>query len=160
MKLIMEAYSLTNKTGDFFRLIKERQNNVKLDLSGNQIRSLEFQIRLDSEEKHHSAVVYGIIDAIGTLGGVHDIVLWCVMFIYGSLRKNVYLFSIINCLIRTEQLKDTTPQQNDEQRDDNQIQINAPDQVSRQNANRLNNDQNQNYTPVRRSETGLLPRMF
>ena len=75
MKLITEAYSLTNKTGKFFRILKEKQDRYEQDLNLNTIPSMEFQIILDSEEKHHSVKFYGIIDAIGTLGGVHEIIL-------------------------------------------------------------------------------------
>ena len=157
MKSIMEAYSLINKTGEFFRVRKESHDRYEQNLDYSTIESLEFQIILDSEEKHHSAKVYGIIDAIGTLGGVHDIVLWCIMLIYGSLRKNVYLFSIINCLIQTEQLQDTANEDNNEQRDSNQIQSCTHNQTNR---NRLNNDQTHNYTPIHRSEIDMRPRMF
>ena len=157
MKLTMEAYSLINKTGEFFRVQKESHDKYEQNLDYSTIDSLEFQVRLDSEEKHHSAKVYGIIDAIGTLGGVHDIVLWCIMLIYGSLRKNVYLFSIINCLIQSEQLQDTANEDNNEPRDSNQIQSCTHNHTNR---NRLNNDQTHNYTPIHRSEIKMRPRMF
>ena len=115
---------------------------------------------LDSEEKLHSAKIYGFIDAIGTLGGVHEIVLWCILLIYGSLRKNVYFFSIINRLIQTEQLQDTSQEDNREQRDGNQMPIASPHQIARQSSNRHTNTQHHNYTPIHRSEIEMRPGMF
>ena len=156
-KLRLEAYFLKNKTGQFFRVSKEKQDRHDLHTIQNQTRvtTFEFQIMLGPEEKHYSAKVYGVIDAIGTLGGVHEMVLWCVMLIYGSLRKNVYLFSIINRLIQTEQLQD-----NSEQRGDIQIPTSTHNQVIRQITNRLNNNQTHNYTPIHRSEMGIRPGIF
>ena len=60
----MEAYSLTNKTGKFFRILKEKQDRYEQDLNLSTIPSMEFQTILDSEERHHSVKFYGIIDAI------------------------------------------------------------------------------------------------
>ena len=160
MKSITEGCSLINKTCEFFRVQKQSQDRYEQNLDSSTIDSLEFQIILDSEEKHHSAKIYGIIDAIGTLGGVHEIVLWCIMLIYGSFRKNMYLFSIINRLIQTEQLQDTSLQGNEERRDDNQMLMNTHNQANRQSTNRLNNGQAQNYTPIHRSEIDILPRMI
>ena len=83
----LEAYTLKNKTGQFFRVKNERKDSHDLFDTSTQKTTFEFQIMLDSEEKLHSAKIYGFIDAIGTLGGVHEIVLWCILLIYGSLRK-------------------------------------------------------------------------
>ena len=98
MKSMVEACLRRNKTGEFFRVLKEKQDRYEQDRNYSSITSLEFQVLLDSEERHHSAKVYGAIDAIGTLGGVHEIILWCIMIIYGSFRRNVYMYSIINRL--------------------------------------------------------------
>ena len=161
-KLRLETCFLKNKTGQFFRVSKEKQDRRDLHTIQNQTRvtTFEFQIMLGPEEKHYSAKVYGVIDAIGTLGGVHEIVLWCVMLIYGSLRKNVYLFSIINRLIQTEQLQDINLQDDREQRDGNQIPTSTHNQVIRQITNRLNNNQTHNYTPIHISEIGIRPGIF
>ena len=104
-----------NKEGEFYKVQGERQDRHNHDLNTTTKYSLEFQIYLDPEEKQYSVQIYRVIDAIGTLGGVHEILLWCIMLIYGSLRKNVYLFSIINRLIQTEQLQDTANEENKNQ---------------------------------------------
>ena len=57
---------------------------------------------LDSEMKNYKASVYGIIDAIGTLGGTFEIVLWIIMLFYGSIRSNLYMFSTINSLSQSD----------------------------------------------------------
>ena len=159
-KLRLEACFLKNKKGDFFRVHNERRDNH--DLLTNQARQISFEllISLDSEEKYHLAKIYGVIDAIGTLGGVHEIVLWCIILIYGSIRKNLCLFSIINRLIQTEQLQDTTREKNNEHRDGNQMTRIMPDQLANHNINRHNNAQNHNYTPIHRSEDNMRPRIF
>ena len=159
-KLKLEVYSLKNKTGQFFRVKNQRKDSYDLSDNPTLKASMELHIMLDSEEKLYSAKVYGVIDAIGTLGGVHDIVLWCILFLYGSLRKNVYLFSIINRLIQTEQLQDTTEEDNKEPRDGNQIPMSTHDQEVIHNRNRLNNNQVHNYTPIHRSERETRPTMF
>ena len=156
----LEIYFLKNKEGKFFRAHKERRDTHELFVNLTRQITFEFQITLDSEEKHHSATIYGAIDAIGTLGGVYEIVLWCIMLIYGSLRKNVYLFSIINHLIQTEHLQDTANEDNIEQRDGNQMSRIMPNQAVRDISNRQNNTQHHNYTPVQRSEIEMRPRMF
>ena len=50
--------------------------------------------------KDYKARVYGIIDAIGTLGGAFEIVSWIILLLYGSIRKNLYLFSTVNSLVQ------------------------------------------------------------
>ena len=40
---------------------------------------------------------------IGTLGGVFEILFWFIMLLYGCIRENVYLFSVINSLIEIHQ---------------------------------------------------------
>ena len=82
------------------------------------------------------------------------------MLIYGSFRKNVYLFSIINRLIQTEQLQDTAEEENRERRDGNQIPMRTHDQVIIQNKNGLNNNQVHNYSSIHRSERETQPIMF
>ena len=159
-KLKLETCFLKNKQGKFFRVHNERQDSHDLFDTSTQKATFEFQIMLDSEEKHHSAKIYGFIDAIGTLGGVHEILLWCIMLIYGSLRKNVCLFSIINRLIQTEQLQDTTNEENNERRQNNQILTFIPNQTSRENSNRHTNNQHHNYTPILRSENEMRPGIF
>ena len=53
---------------------------------------------LDSEIKDYKARAYGIIDAIGTLGGTFEIAFWTIMLLYGSIRNNLYLFTVVNSL--------------------------------------------------------------
>ena len=160
MKLIVEAYFQRNKTGKFFRVKKERQDRHDQDTNLDRITSLEFQITLDPEEKHHLAKIYGVIDAIGTLGGVHEIVLWCIMLMYGSLRKNVYLFSIINSLIHTENFQIGLASENNQQKDASLMTRNLPDNIDKQNKNRLDRKQDHNYTSIQRSEIEMYPRIF
>ena len=160
MKSKVEAYFLKNKSGQFFRVQNERKDSHDQNANLSKKISLEFQIMLGTEEKHFSAKIYGVIDAIGTLGGVHEIVLWCIMLFYGSLRKHVYLFSIINRLIQTEQLQDTDFEDNNEQQNINQTFRSIPDKVARQCRDKLSINQVHNYNPVHKSEVDIRPRMF
>ena len=62
----------------------------------------QLSILLDTEMKNYKARVYGIIDAIGTLGGVFEIISWIVLLLYGSIRQSLYLFSVVNSLIQND----------------------------------------------------------
>ena len=66
---------------------------------------------IDPEVKDYKSRVYGIVDAIGTLGDTYEIIFWIVMLFYGSIRKNLYQFSIVNSLI----------QNNDHQKDESKV---------------------------------------
>ena len=160
MKSMVEACFLKNKTGKFFRVLKEKQDRYDQDLNSTTITSMEFQITLDSEEKHHSAKIYGIIDAIGTLGGVHEIVLWCIMLIYGSLRKNVYLFSIINHLIQTEQFQDINSEENNEIKSNDQMSKKASNMIDTQRGTNFNMNRVHNITSIQKSEIKMCQSMF
>ena len=61
---------------------------------------------LDSKVKHYKSITYGVIDAIGTLGGVFEILFWALMLFYASIRENMYLFSVINTLIQINRNED------------------------------------------------------
>ena len=71
---------------------------------------LNFEVMLDAKVKHYKSITYGVIDAIGTLGGVFEILLWVLMLFYGSIRENMNLFYIINSLIQIH--KDADPRIN------------------------------------------------
>ena len=61
---------------------------------------------LDSEVKDYKARVYGVIDALGTLGGIFEIVFWTIMLFYGSIRNNLYLFTVVNSLSQDNHKQD------------------------------------------------------
>ena len=81
---------------------------------------LNFEVRLDAKLKHYKSITYGIIDAIGTLGGVFEILFWILMLFFGSIRENMYLFSVINTLTQISQDENTQP------RSDNNNNKDAP----------------------------------
>ena len=61
----------------------------------------------DRRIRHFRSIAYGIIDALGTFGGVFEILFWLLMFLYGSFRESAYLFSVINCLIEINRNDET-----------------------------------------------------
>ena len=73
-------------------------------------------ITLDSEIKNYKARVYGIIDAIGTLGGAFEIIFWIIMLFYGSIRKNLYLYSVVNSLSQDDESEVNQQQHNNDLR--------------------------------------------
>ena len=75
---------------------------------------------LDSKVKHYECKTYGMIDAIGTLGGVFEILYWLLILLYGSIRESMYLFSVINSLIQLNQ------NENIKSKGDNSKKIDAP----------------------------------
>ena len=80
-----------------------------------------FTLKLDSEVKNYKGRVYGIIDAIGTLGGAFEIILWIIILLYGSIRKNLYLFYTINSLVQSRHPQNNESSGKDEHDDNNMI---------------------------------------
>ena len=66
------------------------------------------------------------------------------MLIYGSLRKNVYLFSVINTLINLNQGQDTRPRTEDSKNNETAVSTNRPNFLQR--LNRTKKDRKRNRT--------------
>ena len=96
----------SEKTGKFYTVSKEKTFVSEQENANNKV-FLNFDVRLDSKVKHYKSIAYGIIDAIGTLGGVFEILYWILMLFFGSIRENMYLFSVINTLTQISQDEDT-----------------------------------------------------
>ena len=110
---------------------------------------------LDSEVKVYQARIYGIIDAIGTLGGAFEIVFWVIMLFYGSIRKNLYLLSVMDVLSKSDENHDNEREANHEQHDNIPITRNRHGYQFRKVRDRLhrstipsssNNQQTSTYT--------------
>ena len=103
----------------------------------------------DRRIRHFRSIAYGIIDALGTFGGVFEILFWSLMFLFGSFRESVYLFSVINCLIeinRNEEARPKTEIRNKE----NMISKNKLSNHDR--FNRLLNKRSQALTDMRNAK--------
>ena len=72
------------------------------------------------------------------------------MLIYGSLRKNVYLFSVINTLINLNQGRDTTPKTEDSKNNDTAVSVNKPNYLQR--LNRAKKDRKRNHTNMENTQ--------
>ena len=92
----------SEKTGKFYTVNRERTFDTSYPNTTNKIL-MQYELMLDSKVKHYKSITYGIIDAIGTLGGVFEILLWVLMLFYGSIRENMYLFSVISTLAQFNQ---------------------------------------------------------
>ena len=92
----------SDKTGEFYTVTRDNTHTRKLSDTRDKVY-LSFEARLEGQMKHYKSSTYGIIDVIGTLGGVFEIIFWLLMLLYGSIQKNVYLFSVINSLIQITQ---------------------------------------------------------
>ena len=92
----------SEKTGKFYTVSREKIFAIEHKNTTHKVL-LNFDLRLDSKVKHYKSITYGIIDAIGTLGGVFEILFWVLMLLYGSIRENMYLFSVINTLTQFNQ---------------------------------------------------------
>ena len=58
---------------------------------------LDFQ----SEGKHYEGSVYHIIDVIGTVGGIFELVSNAIMIVYLFIHKDLYMHSILTTLSKT-----------------------------------------------------------
>ena len=98
----------SEKTGKFYTVSRESTYSSQIINITDKV-ILNFEVMLDAKVTHYKSTTYGIIDAIGTLGGVFEILFWVLMLLYGSLRENMYLFSVINTLTEINQDEDAIP---------------------------------------------------
>ena len=68
----------SEKDGKFYTVNMDRAYDTAHPNTTNKLL-LQYELRLDSKVKHYKSITYGIIDAIGTLGGVFEILLWVLM---------------------------------------------------------------------------------
>ena len=111
MKLKTETYLVVEKLENSIRQAEINSFTTVAYVRDNAIDFFHLTLMIDPEVKDHKSRVYGIVDAIGTLGGAYEIIFWIVMLFYGSIRKNLYQFSIVNSLI----------QNNDHQKDESKV---------------------------------------
>ena len=52
-------------------------------------------VKLDLETKDHKITVYHLLEAIGTIGGLFELLFGGILAIYISIRKNLYYFSFL-----------------------------------------------------------------
>ena len=74
MKLSLEACSLVQNQVSFSELDLKNSHFAEVFSVNGKIDIFTMYITLDSEIKNYKARVYGIIDAIGTLGGAFEII--------------------------------------------------------------------------------------
>ena len=102
-----DGYIFSNKKkGNFYEISDIRKDSVSkysYDFGGAiSITSLT----LDTESKHYESKVNHFMDAIGTIGGIFEILLMMISLVYSKIRKNLYYQSIINELNRQKQEDD------------------------------------------------------
>ena len=99
MKLKAETCSQARKLEHSIGQVQKNSYAVQVSNDNDaKVYFLQLSILLDTEMKNYKGRVYGIIDAIGTLGGAFEIISWIVLLLYGSIRQNLYLFSVANSL--------------------------------------------------------------
>ena len=96
----MDSYLLVKKLENSIRQAEINSYTTDAYVRDNAIDFFHLTLMIDPEVKDYKSRVYGIVDAIGTLGGAYEIILWIVMLFFGSIRKNLYQFSIVNILIQ------------------------------------------------------------
>ena len=93
----------SKKEGNFYRIGKSNTHITERYTYTNNVTDIAtIRFMLDSEVKHFEGRVYGIIDAIGTIGGVFETTFWFMMLTYGYIRKNVLLYYMVNSLNYTK----------------------------------------------------------
>ena len=148
------------KTGNLYRAARTSSNTA--DLIGTSLDPILMSIRigLESEVKHFQSKTYRLIDAIGTIGGIFEIMFWLAMLIYGCIRKNMAIYYIVNRIISISN------QQKDEKYDKNMSvypPVSMIDPANRRTMPRssvstvsrpASNAQNNEYKSVNTSEVG------
>ena len=119
----------SEKTGKFYTVSREKTYGAE-SFDTNYKKLLNFELRLDSKVRHYKSITYGIIDAIGTLGGVFEILLWVLMLFYGSIRENMYLFSVINTLTQFNQNEDEKSEPDNTKNKDTPVLVDSNDRFA------------------------------
>ena len=114
MKSRVGTRSQARKLENSIERIEKNSYSSKSFLYDGFIDFFQLTITLDAEVKDYKSRVYGIIDAIGTLGGAFGIISWIVLLLYSSLRNNLYYFSAINSLINNSKNKNDELRMNEE----------------------------------------------
>ena len=66
----------SEKTGKFYTAVKEKNHSTKFYENKIHKLFLTFEVLLDKKITHFRSISYGIVDAIGTLGGAFGIISW------------------------------------------------------------------------------------
>ena len=82
------------KKGNFYQISKQTSNSISLiDTSIRNLASIS--ATLDLESKHYKSSVYHFIEAIGTIGGIYELLFQAILVMYFSIRKNLYFYSFL-----------------------------------------------------------------
>ena len=83
------------KKGNFYQISGFKQERItRLDNDQDNFMSAII-LNLDTESKHFESNVYQIMDSIGTIGGIFELLLGVLLILYGKIRKSLYYYSII-----------------------------------------------------------------
>ena len=126
------------KKGNFYQTSGYRQDYVtRVDIFENRVISA-ITLNLDTESKHFESTVYQLMDLIGTIGGIFELLMGAILMVYGKIRRSLYYHSIINELHVVQRYKI------DEK--DNVQAIELPDQpqdlASRDESKRMDHENN------------------
>ena len=64
-------------------------------LQNNSSIMASIVVNLDPETKHHKITVYHLLEAIGTIGGLFELLFGGILILYLIIRKNLYYFSFL-----------------------------------------------------------------
>ena len=85
------------KKGNFYQISRQTSNSISRSNSSD--RSLASIIAtLDLESKHYKSSVYHFAEAVGTIGGIYELLFEGILIIYFSIRKNLYFYSFLSML--------------------------------------------------------------
>ena len=84
------------KKGNFYKISDFKKNIVtRLDDNSDGVLSI-IALNADTESTHIQSSVYQIMDSIGTIGGIFELLLGTLLMIYTRIRKSLYYHSIID----------------------------------------------------------------
>ena len=83
------------KKGNFYQISKQTSNSISLLDTPNSRNFASISATLDLESKHYKSSVYHFIEAIGTIGGIYELLFQAILVMYFSIRKNLYFYSFL-----------------------------------------------------------------
>ena len=82
------------KKGNFYQATRLTKNQISLPINITH-NFATIIATLSLESKHYKSSVYHFLEAIGTIGGIYELLFQGILIMYISIRKSLYFYSFL-----------------------------------------------------------------
>ena len=82
------------KKGNFYQVTRQIKNLISRP-TYIRYQFATISVTLDLESKHYKSSVYHFLEAIGTIGGIYELLFQGILIMYISIRKSLYFYSFL-----------------------------------------------------------------